>query len=428
MDEGQQAPEERRKGAVWVFAAGLGVLGALAAVSVVSMRGKAPVAEQSASVAQPASDTAGVAGAAAAGSVDDTASAVASDNSPGNAHDADAGDGGTEVVATAEPAKPAAATPTFDVVRLDPEGNAVVAGVAIPGAEVQVLIDGAEAARATAGADGKFVALFSVPPGASARMVTLGMNGEGGIQIASAQSVMLAPAPKAVSEVATVEADPGSPSEPSAADPADTGEAVLATSDPEEQEQAAATAVVMLGQSPEETEVLQSGASPAVQDHVSIDAIAYDDSGDVLIAGRGRAESAVRVYVDNKPLTTTPVTTEGSWRLVLPEVDSGLYTLRVDALDSEGKVTSRFETPFQREERAVAAQAVAETAAETAAPDPARAVASRVTVQPGFTLWGIARANYGEGMMYVQLYQANKELIRDPDLIYPGQIFAVPGN
>ncbi|MGL4309961.1 MAG: LysM peptidoglycan-binding domain-containing protein [Paracoccaceae bacterium] len=425
MDEGQQAPEERRKGAVWVFAAGLGVLGALAAVSVVSMRGKAPVPGQSASVAQPASDTAGVAGAAAVGSVDGTASVVTGDNSPDNANDTDAGDEGTEVVAKAEPAKPAAAaTPTFDVVRLDPEGNAVVAGVATPGAEVQVLIDGAEAARATAGADGKFVALFSVPPDASARMVTLGMNGQGGTQIASAQSVMLAPAPKAVPDVAMVEADPGLQAEPSAADPTDTGEAVLATSDPEEQEQAAATAVVMLGQTPEETEVLQSGASPAVQDHVSIDAIAYDDSGDVLIAGRGRAESAVRVYVDNKPLTTTPVTAEGSWRLVLPEVDSGLYTLRVDALDSEGKVTSRFETPFQREERAVAAQAVA----ETAAPDPARAVASRVTVQPGFTLWGIARANYGEGMMYVQLYQANKDLIRDPDLIYPGQIFAVPGN
>jgi hypothetical protein len=33
---------------------------------------------------------------------------------------------------------------------------------------------------------------------------------------------------------------------------------------------------------------------------------------------------------------------------------------------------------------------------------------------------------YGKGMSYTVLYEANKEQIRDPDLIYPGQIFATP--
>jgi nucleoid-associated protein YgaU len=47
-------------------------------------------------------------------------------------------------------------------------------------------------------------------------------------------------------------------------------------------------------------------------------------------------------------------------------------------------------------------------------------------VQPGFTLWGIARESYGEGVMYVRVYEANKTQIRDPDLIYPGQVFTVP--
>jgi len=49
-----------------------------------------------------------------------------------------------------------------------------------------------------------------------------------------------------------------------------------------------------------------------------------------------------------------------------------------------------------------------------------------VTVQPGFTLWGIARENFGEGVMYVQVYEANRDKIRNPDLIYPGQVFAIP--
>ncbi len=49
-----------------------------------------------------------------------------------------------------------------------------------------------------------------------------------------------------------------------------------------------------------------------------------------------------------------------------------------------------------------------------------------VTVQPGFTLWGIATERFGEGTMYVQVFEANRDAIRDPDLIYPGQVFTLP--
>ena len=50
----------------------------------------------------------------------------------------------------------------------------------------------------------------------------------------------------------------------------------------------------------------------------------------------------------------------------------------------------------------------------------------RVVVQRGNTLWGIARRNYGEGILYVRVFEANRDKIRDPDLIYPGQVFNVP--
>jgi len=49
-----------------------------------------------------------------------------------------------------------------------------------------------------------------------------------------------------------------------------------------------------------------------------------------------------------------------------------------------------------------------------------------VTVQPGFTLWAIAKDQFGNGVQYVQVYAANKDRIRDPDLIYPGQVFTLP--
>src|SRR5262249_55436187 len=50
----------------------------------------------------------------------------------------------------------------------------------------------------------------------------------------------------------------------------------------------------------------------------------------------------------------------------------------------------------------------------------------RVIIQPGNNLWRLSRVIYGKGISYTVIYEANKDQIRDPDLIYPGQIFATP--
>jgi nucleoid-associated protein YgaU len=100
-------------------------------------------------------------------------------------------------------------------------------------------------------------------------------------------------------------------------------------------------------------------------------------------------------------------------------VDTGVYTLRVDEIAADGSVVSRVETPFQREPVQTILALAEEEAADTA---PVRLV----TVQPGNTLWGISRRSYGEGTLYVRVFDANKERIKDPDLIYPGQVFTVP--
>ncbi|MEL7027531.1 MAG: LysM peptidoglycan-binding domain-containing protein, partial [Pseudomonadota bacterium] len=76
------------------------------------------------------------------------------------------------------------------------------------------------------------------------------------------------------------------------------------------------------------------------------------------------------------------------------------------------------ETPFLREP-VEAVQTFADELSSDAAPD-------LVTVQPGDHLWGIATRRYGEGMLFVRVFEANKGQIRDPDLIYPGQIFTLP--
>ncbi|SHG79543.1 LysM domain-containing protein [Cognatiyoonia sediminum] len=159
---------------------------------------------------------------------------------------------------------------------------------------------------------------------------------------------------------------------------------------------------------------------PQVLSNVALDSISYDPTGAVLLTGRATGEGFVQVYVDNQPVTTSRITEGGDWRTDLPEVDTGVYTLRIDEVDAEGEVVSRIETPFKREEP----EAVAAVLAEETAEDDFK-VAVR-TVQPGATLWAIAREQFGEGILYVAVYEANKDQIRDPDLIYPGQVFKIP--
>jgi nucleoid-associated protein YgaU len=47
-------------------------------------------------------------------------------------------------------------------------------------------------------------------------------------------------------------------------------------------------------------------------------------------------------------------------------------------------------------------------------------------VERGDSLWRISRTIYGEGLRYTQIYDANTNQIRNPDLIFPGQVLVVP--
>jgi len=147
-------------------------------------------------------------------------------------------------------------------------------------------------------------------------------------------------------------------------------------------------------------------------DGVTLDSISYDQGGAVKLAGRARRAQAIRVYVDGAPKAATRSSEAGTWDARLETVDAGRYVLRVDALAEDGTVDSRAETPFQR---------VYPTAGQTTGP-------TQITVQPGNTLWVMAREKYGSGLLYTQIFAANSDAIRDPDLIYPGQIFTLPSQ
>ena len=163
--------------------------------------------------------------------------------------------------------------------------------------------------------------------------------------------------------------------------------------------------------------VVQSSEDQSSSD-VALDAISYDEKGEVALSGRGTPAAQVLVYLDNAPISSTVLDSAGQWKTDLTDVDPGVYTLRIDQLDTGGKVVSRLETPFQRENR--------ERLIEQVAASAELARVNVITVQPGYTLWAIARSRYGRGILYVQVFEANRDKIGNPDLIYPGQVFQLP--
>ena len=363
------------------------------------------------------------------------------------------------------PDEPAASElPEFDVVRVSPDGSALVAGRAAPGVDVAVTIEGAPAAQTVADGRGSFVAMFALAPSDQPRAMELQAQDAGGTRLSARETVIVAPQQVRAETGAATAPNAGETAEPLRAPAAEraasAGEAPgraappQARAHPPEERHAAAppardadapartdalgapprAAAPATSESPAEPappglfvaseegiRVLRDtapGAAPQVMDNIVIDAISYGTEGDVALTGRGAGSdpATVRIYIDEREISTTPMAPDGNWRAELPDIDPGVYTLRIDQIDAGGAVESRFETPFQRESPEQIARL---------RPD-GHARSGVVTVQPGYTLWGISRSHYGRGILYVQVFEENRGQIRDPDLIYPGQVFDIP--
>ncbi len=282
--------------------------------------------------------------------------------------------------------------PRFDIVRISPSGSAVIAGRAAPGAVVTVFEGGKPIGTVTADARGEWVLVPAKPLAPGSRTLSLSAKMPDGSTLDSAGEVVLV-VPKPGYDVAGRKVDgPGG---------------AIALRVPRAQPGGARSG-------PLGSTVLQSpgGASRGERPRggLSVDSIDYDAAGKVAIGGSAREGARLRIYLDNKPLGDAVADREGRWSFRPKDaLEPGTYRLRVDELGASGAVARRIEIPFRR------ATAVAELPA-----------GGLVVVQPGDNLWHLARGTYGSGFQYTLIFDANKDQIRDPDLIYPGQIFTLP--
>jgi nucleoid-associated protein YgaU len=281
----------------------------------------------------------------------------------------------------AAPSPPAASImPSFDIARISPEGRAVVAGRAAPGAKVVLLDGGKEIASGVTDARGEWVILAQDPPlSPGQHELRVIQHIEGRAPVTSEQvAIVVVPQP------------------PAAGTSAPKDETLVMISPPG----GAATLV----QPPSAAGVPKSA-------DLVISTVDYDDRGHATISGQAAPGTAVRAYVDDKIVAEGIAGTDGRWQLApASPIDHGRHKLRVDRLAPDGKPVARLELPFER----------------VAVPPAAGGDGKRLYVVRGDNLWNIARVHYGDGWRHTTIFNANKEQIRNPDLIYPGQVFSLP--
>ena len=293
----------------------------------------------------------------------------------------------TPVPLQVEPETPKIILPEFDVVRVAPTGDIVVAGRAAPGSVVTVYDDGRPIGQIKANGRGEWVTLPDEPLPPGSRELSLSSRLGDAEPVWSEKVVVIV-----VAEVGLDVA--GRPN-------GDSSGALVV-----EVPRTGFDTSEILQQPPVgEVVSLPTGGDVAL----SVDVLDYDEQGNLGLSGRANGNSNVVVYLDNGLLAAAPVGSDGAWRMIVERlVEPGLYTLRVDEM-ADDKVIARLEFPFQR-----------------ADPREIESGPLLVVVQPGNSLWRLARRTLGEGTRYTVIYQANKGRIRDPDLIYPGQVLEVP--
>lgn len=272
--------------------------------------------------------------------------------------------------------------PGFDVVRINPSGDAVIAGRAEPGATVTLRDGRSVLGQVIADGRGEWVFVPEKPLQPGAHRLDLEMRMGDGATTRSTQEVLIV-VPESGEDVAGGSASGGS--QP------------LALRVPR-------------GGGP--TIVLQKPGTDAGEATLAIDAVDYDEQGHLAITGRAPAGSRVRLMIDGKRAGEATTDADGRWRVSPSQgISSELHTLTIEQLDSTtGKVVARSDAPLTVDELSGASM-------------PGR----QMIVQRGENLWRLARSVYGRGTLYTIIYEANRGRIENPHLIYPGQVFRLPG-
>jgi nucleoid-associated protein YgaU len=254
----------------------------------------------------------------------------------------------------AEPAKPAeskpTAVPSFDVVRIEPTGEGVIAGRAEPGWTMALEDGGAKIAETKVDEEGAWSIVLDKPLSQGEHSLTLRATAPDGTQgVTGQQPVNVAVGKPGEAVVAQKESEPAKETPPEAPAP--------------EQQAAAPEPQAVPGQP--EPVVPDENAPPLERPKppVKIGKLDYQDvgsdSGKISLSGVGDPNIRVLLFFDEQPLGEVVIGSDGTWALeVEKKLGDGEHTIRADTYDDKtGMVAGRASVRIGREAAAEAAPA-----------------------------------------------------------------------
>jgi nucleoid-associated protein YgaU len=307
------------------------------------------------------------------------------------------------------PTQTAALEPTFDIVNVDPSGEAVIAGRAAPNEKVELRDAGKTVAEATADASGQFVIM---PPALAPGDHSLALAATGG----GGQPAMSSPVAVSV------------PAQPAKA---------AAPAGPPEAKNAVAAAVPVNPNAEPSALGIRTLATPAPASgaRVAIQSVEADAPSGLMAKGLAQPNTTLRLYLNQADVAEAKTQSDGRWSLTIKGgMSPGNYVIQADEINPSGATVVAsanipFDYPDMPDTPPLQAAAAAGSAESPSAPSPADPVIQSVQtkrVVTGHTLWALSKSYYGDPTRYPAIVEANRAQIHNPNVIYPGQVFVVP--
>ncbi|MDA7989284.1 MAG: hypothetical protein MPK03_06565, partial [Alphaproteobacteria bacterium] len=265
--------------------------------------------------------------------------------------------------------------PSFDVVRVQPGGAAILAGRAAPGSDVTVLLDGEAVGTAQADRRGEWLLLPDTDLEAGSHRLDLRSRLEGY-------------RPRLSEDLVVIDVPEGRPANESQ--------------------------VFLLGKEPgAERRVLQGAAGGLVVGALRLESVDYDEDGNATIRGRAPAGGHIVAQIDGRGVGDAYVAADGVWLLV-PDapIAEGEHRLEVELRNANGRVMWKLKAPFVRHGEEFLADHGGVTGED--AEGRAVGVGKVVVVERGNSLWLIARRELGEGFLYSVIFERNRGQIENP--------------
>jgi len=310
-----------------------------------------------------------------------------------------------------------AKVPAFDILRVEPDGSVVIAGRAAANAAVEIISGSKVLGTTKAGENGDFAIVLDEPLKPGDHQLVLRAGGSDGNVATSAQTAIVSVPDSSSGQVLALVEEPG--------------QASRLITKPE--------APAQQGTSSQAGGTTTTEHAPQVKTDpdapIAIEAVEIE--GDkVFVAGnaKGSKEGAsVVVNANDIMLGSSAISPEGRFLVQSQKpLAVGDYIIRADLVDGSGRVIATARVPFRREAGENVSAIASETSGQNGGTEdastsaPLQKVEGSVIIRKGDNLWTISKRTYGRGTRYTTIYLANRDQIRNPDLILPGQVFVMP--